>query len=72
MPDDAVDSPIWIKLRAWSAERARWQDLAAARGVYLVQNPVRAAGDTLLEYQKLDFGCPRPCGILLATKGYPT
>lgn len=35
MPDDAVDSPIWIKLRTSNAERARWQELAAARGVSL-------------------------------------
>ena len=35
MPDDATDSPIWIKVRASSAERARWQGLAAARGVSL-------------------------------------
>lgn len=35
MPDDADDSQIWIKLRASSAERARWQELAAARGVSL-------------------------------------
>ena len=35
MPDDAADIPIWIKLRASSAERARWQELAAARGVSL-------------------------------------
>ncbi|MFI0396949.1 MobC family plasmid mobilization relaxosome protein [Paracoccus jiaweipingae] len=35
MPDDAVDNPIWIKLRASSAERARWQALAVARGVSL-------------------------------------
>ena len=35
MPDDASDIPIWIKLRASSAERARWQDLAATRGVSL-------------------------------------
>lgn len=35
MPDDATDSPIWIKVRASSAERARWRELAAARGVSL-------------------------------------
>lgn len=35
MPGDAVDSPIWIKLRASSTERVRWQELAAARGVTL-------------------------------------
>lgn len=35
MPDDATDSPIWIKVRASSVERARWQGLAAARGVSL-------------------------------------
>lgn len=35
MPDDTDDSPIWIKLRASSAERARWQELAAVRGVSL-------------------------------------
>ena len=35
MSDDAADSPIWIKVRASSAERSRWQDLAAARGVSL-------------------------------------
>ena len=35
MPADAADIPIWIKLRASSAERARWQELAATRGVSL-------------------------------------
>lgn len=35
MSDDAADSPIWIKVRASGAERARWQELAAARGVSL-------------------------------------
>lgn len=35
MPEENADSPIWIKVRASSAERARWQGLAAARGVSL-------------------------------------
>lgn len=35
MPEDTCDSPIWIKVRASSVERARWQKLAAARGVSL-------------------------------------
>lgn len=35
MPEDTGDSPIWIKVRASSAERTRWQELAAARGVSL-------------------------------------
>ena len=35
MPDDAADSSLWIKVRASGAERRRWQELAAARGVSL-------------------------------------
>ncbi len=35
MPDDAADSPIWIKVRASNAERTRWQELATVRGVSL-------------------------------------
>ena len=35
MPEENADSPIWIKVRASSVERARWQELAAARGVSL-------------------------------------
>lgn len=35
MREDTGDSPIWIKVRSSSVERARWQELAAARGVSL-------------------------------------
>ena len=35
MTESSADSPIWIKLRASRDERARWQALAAARGMSL-------------------------------------
>ena len=35
MPEENADSPIWIKVRTSSVERARWQELAAARCVSL-------------------------------------
>ena len=35
MRDDNPDAPLWIKLRSSAAERARWQALAAGKGVSL-------------------------------------
>ena len=35
MRDDNPDAPLWIKLRSSTAERARWQALAAGKGVTL-------------------------------------